>query len=70
MGSPNNAGRFSIYPTGSTDDQKRIIIAEFVCDETGIKTAEVTTNLLRNQLLEAVDEEYYMELYDDVFRYN
>ncbi len=53
-----------------TDDQKRIIIAEFVRDETGIKTADVTINLLRNQLLEAADKEYYMELYDDIFRYN
>jgi hypothetical protein len=67
---PVTQGIFPIFPAGATDDQKRIIIAEFVRDETGIKTAEVTINLLRNQLLEAVDEEYYMELYDDVFRYD
>ena len=54
----------------ATDNEKRIIIAEFVRDKTGIKTANVTINLLRNQLLEAVDEEYYIELYNDVFRYN
>lgn len=67
---PATRGILPTFPTGSTDDQKRVIIAEFVRDETGIKTAEVTINLLRNQLLAAVDEEYYMELYDDVFRYD
>ena len=67
---PATKGIFPAYPLGATDDQKRVIIAEFVRDETGIRTAEVTINLLRNQLLQAVDEEYYMELYDDVFRYD
>ena len=64
---PATQGVFPTFPPGATDDEKRIVIAEFVRDETGIKTADVTINLLRNQLLEAVDEEYYMELYDDIF---
>ena len=67
---PATQGVFPTFPPGATDDEKRIVIAEFVRDEMGIKTADVTVNLLRNQLLEAVDEEYYMELYDDVFRYD
>jgi hypothetical protein len=67
---PTTAGIFPIFPPGATDNEKRIIIAEFVRDETGIKTAETTINLLRNQLLGAVDEEYYMELYDDIYRYD
>ena len=67
---PTTSSIFPIFPPGATDDEKRIIIAEFVRDETGIKAAETTINLLRNQLLGAVDEEYYMELYDDIFRYD
>ena len=67
---PATAGIFPVFPPGATNDEKRIIIAEFVRNETGIKVAEATINLLRNQLLEAVDEDYYMELYDDVFRYD
>ena len=67
---PTTAGMFPIFPAGANDDEKKRLIAEFVRDETGIKIAEATINLLRNQLLEAVDEEYYMELYDNIFRYD
>ena len=67
---PATQGIFPLFPAGATDHEKRVIIAEFVRDETGIKTAEATINLLRNQMLEAVPEAYYMELYDDVFRYD
>lgn len=67
---PSTAGMFPIFPAGSDDDYKKRLIAEFVRDETGIKTAETTINLLRNQLLEAIDEDYYMELYDNIYRYD
>ena len=67
---PATSGMFPTFPPNSNDATKKRIIAEFVRDETGIKTAEVTINLLRNQLIEAVDEEYYMELYDNIFRYD
>ena len=64
---PTTAVMFPIFPAGANDNKKKRLIAEFVRDETGIKIAEATINLLRNQLLEAVDEEYYMELYDNIF---
>jgi len=67
---PATSGIFPTFPPGASDAEKKIRIAEFVRDETGIKTNECTINLLRNQLLEAVDEEYYMELYDNIFRYD
>ena len=67
---PESAGMFPFFPPGATDDTKKQIIAEFVRDETGIKVTDATINLLRNQLIEAVDEDYYMELYDNLFRYD
>ena len=67
---PPTAGMFPMFPAGADDDYKKRLIAEFVRDETGIKTAETTINLLRNQLLEAIDEDYYMELYDNIYRYD
>ena len=67
---PATAGMFPAFPAGANDDQKKQLIAEFVRDETGIKIANATINLLRNQLIEAIDEDYYMELYDPMFRYD
>ena len=67
---PATSGMFPTFPPNASDALKKRRIAEFVHDETGIKTNKCTTNLLRNQLLEAVDEEYYMELYDNIFRYD
>ena len=67
---PVSGGMFPNFPARADDDEKKRIIAEFVRDESGIKIAEATINLLRNQLLEAVDEDYYMELYDSVYRYD
>ena len=61
---------FPIFQHNASDTTKKNRIAEFVRDETGIKVSEATTTLLRNQLLEAVDEDYYMELYDTIFRYD
>ena len=65
---PDSAGMFPLFPAGATDDRKKQIIAKFVRDETGIKVTNATVNLLRNQLIEAVDKDYFMELYDNLFR--
>ena len=67
---PTTGGMFPTFPTNADDATKKRRIAEFVRDETGIKTNKCVVNLLRNQLLEAIDEEFYMELYNDVFRYD
>ena len=64
---PATAGMFPTFQTGANDNEKKRAVAEFVRDETGIKIADTTINLLRNQLLEAVDENYYTELYDNIF---
>jgi len=61
------AGMCPTFQAGANDNEKKRAVAEFVRDETGIKIADTTINLLRNQLLEAVDENYYTELYDNIF---
>ena len=67
---PATGGMFPTFRAGDNDYDKKRAIAEFVRDETGIKNAESTINLLRNQLLEAIDEDYYMELHDSIYRYD
>ena len=67
---PTTAGMFPTFPTRATDNDKKRIVSKFVRDKSGIKIAEATINLLRNLLLDAVDEEYYMELYDNMYRYD
>ena len=43
---PPSAGMFPTFPANATDSTKKRLIAEFVRDEKGIKTAEATINLL------------------------
>ena len=62
-----------MYPTfsvGSTDKEKKRVVAEFINRETHIKIAELVEELLKNQLLKAVSEEYYMELRQGVLQYD
>ena len=42
----------------------------FINRKTNIKIAELVKELLKNQLLKAVSEEYYMELRQGVIQYN
>ena len=62
-----------MYPTfsaGATDDNKKRKVAEFINRETYIKIAELVEELLKNQLLKAISEEYIMELRQGVLQYD
>ena len=62
-----------MYPTfsvGATDEEKKREVAEFINRETYIKIAKLVEELLKNHLLKAVSEEYYMELRQDVLQYD
>ena len=52
------------------DAKKKCEVATFVLTKHNIKKAEVTQELLKNQFLEAVPEEYYLELNVGVLRYD
>ena len=61
-----------MYPTfsvGATDEENKREVAEFINRETHIKIAELVQEMLKNQLLKVVSEEYYMELRQGVLQY-
>ena len=64
------SGAYPIFPNGATDSNKKALTATFIISEKGIKTEEVMQDLLWNQVLEAVDPEYYMELEHSIFKYD
>ena len=62
-----------MYPTfsvGETNEEKKREVAEFINRNTHIKIAELVEELLKNELLKAVSEEYYMELRQGVLQYD
>ena len=67
---PTTAGVYPTFPATATDTEKKQIVAAFIRDEKGIVTAELVEELLRNLVLEAVNDEYYMELKHSIFGYN
>ena len=68
---PATSGVYPTFPaTATTDAAKKRIIATFIETEAGIKKAEVMEELLRNQILDAFEEEFYMELHERVYGYD
>jgi len=67
---PLTKGLYPTFPPGATENEKRNATATFIIDEKGIKTNEIMEYLLKNQLLEAVDPAYYMELEHPIFKYD
>ena len=62
-----------VYPTFAArmnDAEKKHEVATFVLTKHNIKKAEVTQELFKNQFLEAIPEDYYLELNAGVLRYN
>ena len=57
-------GTYPIFATGATKDKKKIAIAEFIVSEKDILKAEVCDDLLKKQLLDAVEDKYLRELWD------
>ena len=49
-------------PTHATDDEKKLVISEFIRDEHGIEVVDAVRELLKIQLIEAIDEDYILEL--------
>ena len=52
-----------MYPTfsvGDTDEEKKREVTEFINRENHIKISELVEELLKNQLLQEVIEDYYM----------
>ena len=59
---PTSGGMYPTFSAGATNKVKKREVAEFINRETHIKITELVEELFKNQLLKAVNEEYYMEL--------
>ena len=59
---PAGGGLYPTFAAGMTDAQKKMEVARFVVEQTNIKQATTTEEVLKNQFLEAVPEDYYLEL--------
>ena len=58
------------FSARATDAEKKREVAEFISRKTHIKISELAEELLKNQLLKAVSEEYYMKLRQGVLQYD
>ena len=67
---PASKGAYPTFAAGATEDQKKVAIAEFILSETDILKAEACDELLKNQLLDAVEEKYFRELRDRYSEYD
>ena len=54
---PTAIGAFPTFAAGATDDEKKIAVSEFMVSEHDILVVEAMENLLKNQALEAINED-------------
>ena len=59
---PAEQGAYPTFPANATDDEKKALISEFIRDEYDRKVVEAVEDLLKNQVIEAIDEDYILEL--------
>ena len=67
---PKTGGVYPTFAAGMNDAEKKREVATFMITEHNIKKAEVTQELLKNQFLEAVPKDYYLELNAGVLCYD
>ena len=67
---PNSQGAYPIFAPNATEDQKKKEISEFIEREKGIKTVEATEELLKGMFIEAIDEDYVVELKEGLREYD
>ena len=63
-------GAYPTFAVYATDDDKKLAISEFIRDEHGIKVVDVIRELLKNQFIEAIDEDYILELKQGIQEWN
>ena len=67
---PESEGAYPTLDRNSTEDQKKKQISEFIKREKGIETVQVVEDLLKGMFLEAIDEDYIVELKDGLREYD
>ena len=59
---PDSEGAYPIFDVDDDDHQKKMKISQFIKRETDLLILEVTKHLLKDQLLEAVEDAYIRTL--------
>ena len=67
---PESEGTYPTFPNDATADDKKKEISKFIEREKGIKTVEVVEDLLKGLFLEAIDEDYVIELKEGMREYD
>ena len=67
---PNSQGAYPTFATNATEDQKKKEISEFIKREKGVKTVEATEELLKGNLIKAINKGYVVELKEGLCKYN
>ena len=65
-----SSGTYPAFEPGESEHGKKAKMAKFIVVKKAIKVEEVMQNLLRNQVLEAIEPDYYMEVEHSIFQYN
>ena len=63
-------GTYPTFPDDATEDDKKKEISNFIEREKGIKTVEVVKDLLKGLFLDAIDEDYVIELKEGMREYD
>jgi len=67
---PKTQGPFPIITPGLTEQEKKVEISSWMIDEYDLKIVKAMGNLLKNQLIAAVDEGFILELKKGISGYN
>ena len=67
---PESEGTYPSFQADATEDEKKKEISKFIEREKGIKTVEVVEDLLKGLFLEAIDEDYVVELKEGMREYD
>ena len=67
---PASGGVYPVFPSGATNNEKKKEVAEFIDRKTYIRVADMVEELLKNQFLEAINEDYIIQLRQGVLRYD
>ena len=67
---PASPGGFPTFPNGATLAQKKQLISEFIECEKDRKVVKICKELLKGQLIEAIDENFILEFKDDMMDYD
>ena len=67
---PPIQGAYPIFVTNATDKKKKLAISEFIREKHGITVVDAVQELLKNQFIEAIDEDYILKLKQRIQEWN